>query len=359
MSWIDAYEIFLLLNVLVHLFFSYLLLAGFPMMVMTAWLCRNEGMTPLKTLAQRMAKVVTVIALFTLGFGLSVYFVIFQKYGYFLFDALPFPRGSRLVLILFALAMLGFYFYGKREFGNSPNFQTQVMLVGGIFVCFLGITLLHVISHIMILNPDYSESVSQQGLVAAMSLPTVWPRFLHIVLGSVAATGILIALYGTVRHSPVNQANTQESSSILPYDVRTIRYGVGWTLAGTLPQIVVGPWVLLSLPDDVRTRLVDGASLSSLVFFVSLTLALVALVLLNASLMVPHVRGLVWAGLGSLFLTIVLMVLVREEVRKGWMQSAAELNPKGLSPLVVLVVVITSLLGALMVGRIIKGRAKG
>ena len=117
---------------------------------------------------------------------------------------------------------------------------------GGIVVCLLGVTFLFVISHVMMLHPDYSESVIQNGFLASLSLPTVWPRFFHIVLGSVAATGMVITLYGMLR----------------PFNLHITRYGVGWTLAGTLPQIIVGPWLLLALPDEVRMRLVDGASLS-------------------------------------------------------------------------------------------------
>ena len=115
----------------------------------------------------------------------------------------------------------------------------------------------------------------------------------------------------------------------VPYDINTTRYGIAWTLAGTLPQIAVGPWLLMTLPQGVRDGLVDGGSLSSLVFFLSLTFALLALVLLNAALMVPHVRGLVWSGIGSLILTVVLMLVVRGEVRKAWISSHLESKTVG------------------------------
>ena len=71
-----------------------------------------------------------------------------------------------------------------------------------------------------------------------------------------------------------------------------IKYGVAWALAGTLPQIVVGPWLMLSLPDGVRAELISGQSLGSLAFFVGLTVGLFSLVFLNAALMIPHVRGM-------------------------------------------------------------------
>ena len=139
----------------------------------------------------------------------------------------------------------------------------------------------------------------------------------------------------------------------VPYDINITRYGVGWTLAGTLPQIAVGPWLLMTLPQGVRDGLVDGGTLSSLVFFLSLTFALLALVLLNAALMVPQARGLVWSGLGSLVLTIVLMVIVRGEVQKAWVNAHLESKTVDeLSVWVVLIVIITIIGGLGVLGRL-------
>jgi hypothetical protein len=344
MSLNDVYEILLIISVLVHLYFSNLLVGGFPMMVITTWLGGRKGQAHLKDLSQKMKGLGLKVIGLAITLGFLLWLVVYNRFGrqvIHMMDA--FQMGYGLLLILLLLAFWGIYSYKTRNALITHNPRTSVMMGGGIIVCLLGMTLLFVISHVMMLHPDYSESVVKNGLFASLSLPTVWPRFFHIVLGSVAATGIVITLYGTLR----------------PFNLHITRYGVAWTLAGTLPQIVVGPWLLLALPDEVRMRLVDGASLSSLVFFVSLTFALFALVLLNASLMVPHVRGLVWTGLGSLFLTIVLMVMVREEVRKAWMQTYAGVDTfDELSAGVVLGVIITSLLGFLIMSRVIKGVSK-
>jgi hypothetical protein len=335
MSLNDVYEILLILSVLVHIYFSSLLLGGFPLMVMTTWLGGREDQAHLKDLAQKMRSVGPRVMVLAISLGFLLGLVVYGKYGRHVIHIMDaFWMGYGLLLILLLLTFWGIYSYKTRIAWITQNPSTQGIMGGGIVVCLLGITILFVISHIMMLHPDYSESVVQRGLFASLNLPTVWPRFFHIVLGSVAATGMVITLYGTLRP-----------------DAQITRYGVGWTLAGTLPQIVVGPWLLLALPDEVRMQLVDGASLSSLVFFVSLTSALLALVLLNASLMVPHVRGLVWTGLGSLFFTIVLMVMVREEVRKAWMQSYAGMDTfNELSVAVVLGVTLTMVLGFVMFG---------
>ena len=336
MSLNDVHEILLILSVLVHIYFSSLLLGGFPMMVVTTWLGGGEGQAHLKDLGQKMRKVGPRVMILVISLGFLLGLVVYGKYGKHVIHIMDaFQVGYGLLLILLPLAFWGIYSYKTRNALISKNLSTHVLIGGGIVICLLGVTFIFVISHVMMLHPDYSESVIQNGLLASLTLPTVWPRFFHIVFGSVAATGIVITLYGTLR----------------PFNLHITRYGVGWTLAGTLPQTIVGPWLLLTLPDEVRMRLVDGVSLSSLVFFVSLTFALLALVLLNASLMVPQARGLVWAGLGSLFLTIVLMVVVREEVRKTWMQSYSGAGIfQELSLAVVLGVTIMIGLGFLLFG---------
>lgn len=167
--------------------------------------------------------------------------------------------------------------------------------------------------------------------------------------------GILIAMYGTLRVSKSNESEHTTQTVTYAYDIGLTRYGVGWTLAGTLPQIMIGPWLFLALPPEVREQLLAGDTQSSVVFFVSLTLALLALVLLNASLMAPHVRGLVWSGIVSLMLTTVLMVVVRVEVRNAWLGSSfTGVTSPELSGLAVMSTILLGFGGLLAFGRYVK-----
>jgi len=116
------------------------------------------------------------------------------------------------------------------------------------------------------------------------------------------------------------------------YATWVTRYGVAWMLTGTLPQIVMGPWLLLSLPVFVRADLISGQSLGSFAFFAALTFALLSLVLLNAALMVPDVKGLAIGGTLGLVVTVCLMVVVRHAVRVSWLSQqydSAALSTQG------------------------------
>jgi hypothetical protein len=137
----------------------------------------------------------------------------------------------------------------------------------------------------------------------------VVPKVFHLFFSGLAAGGVLVTLFGLLgRHEAAAGADAGVMSMSSP---AIIRYGIGWILAGVVPQMLIGPWLFLVLGEVPRGDLVEGITFSSLLFFVSVTSAFLALVLLNASFMVPHVKGLVWGGLLSVTITLALMGVIR------------------------------------------------
>jgi len=115
--------------------------------------------------------------------------------------------------------------------------------------------------------------------------------------------------------------------------------------------MLIGPWLFLLLQTEAQTALIDGTSLTSVLFFVSLTTALLALVLLNASFMAPYVKGFLWGGLGNALITLILMGVVRFETFVTTLSS--QRIPIAIADLsgwhVLSVFVLTGLLGAIFV----------
>ena len=171
------------------------------------------------------------------------------------------------------------------------------------------------------LNPEQWERIQSEGFGQAVMLPSVIPRWFHMLLAAIAGMGILLVLYGTYLGSSMARRRMEDSSAEEDYATWTMRYGVAWTLGGTLPQIVVGPWLLLSLPMSVRSELISGENIGSLAFFISLTFGLLSLVLLNAALMLPRARVMALFGVACLIVTIGLMAVVRDSVRRFWLSD--------------------------------------
>jgi hypothetical protein len=142
----------------------------------------------------------------------------------------------------------------------------------------------------------------------------VAPKFLHLVFASVAVGGLLVWGLGRLPCS-LGVKDDEQHVLALPIDGNwTTRYGVGLILSGLVPQMLVGPWLFLVLREGARAQLIDGMTIISALFFVSMTAYLLALVLLNASSMVPQVTGFVWGGVISAFLPLLLMGVVRYEM---------------------------------------------
>ena len=322
----ELLEILSLVTSFVHAMFSNLLLGGMPILVLSDWIGRKNGKEHLRVLAHKMGSVGGRVLMLTVIVGLFSWLLQWIDHSNDLMHMMEAVTavGWGVFLTLILLVSWGLHIE-KQQFTWFNQKLLPRMVIGGMtFGGIVGLTLFFVVAQTMIINPSHAEEVIQHGVMASVDLPTVWPRFFHMALGGLAGTGVVVAIYGTLRRTQSQEDEERELNDEVPYDINITRYGIGWTLAGTLPQIAVGPWLFMTLPQGIRDGLVDGGTLSSLVFFMSLTFALLALVLLNAALMVPQARGLVWSGLGSLVLTLVLMVIVRGEVRKAWLHAHLE-----------------------------------
>ena len=141
----------------------------------------------------------------------------------------------------------------------------------------------------------------------------VIPKGFHLLFSAMVTGGMIVAVLGILGTLSRSYAQGPKDAVFMESSPDIIRYGMGWILSGLVPQMLIGPWLFLLLQQRPQMVLIEGTSLTSVIFFVSLTAALLALVFLNASFMVPHVKGLVWAGLGNVAITLVLMGIIRYE----------------------------------------------
>ncbi|PJA78142.1 MAG: hypothetical protein CO149_05605 [Nitrospirae bacterium CG_4_9_14_3_um_filter_51_5] len=204
------------------------------------------------------------------------------------------------------------------------------------------------------------DAMAHEGHVAGgwfvLGLSTVdWtrvvPKSLHLLFASLATGGLVVTLLGLLGWSGASAGSASLSRPrTLPSDVH-VRYGVGWMLSGLVPQMFIGPWLFLVLGEVPRGGLIDGTGLPSVLFFVGVMAALVALVLLNASFMAPQVKGLVWGGLLCILITLVLMGMIRYVMFLDTLQAQGIPIAIGSVTLfhLLIVLVLTGLVGAILV----------
>ncbi len=224
------------------------------------------------------------------------------------------------------------------------------ILMGGAMVLFWGVALLWIARWDVMANTGYVQGGWFLGSFAQWEWFRLIPKGFHLLFSAFVVGGIIVAFLGLFNQlfSPSGVEDGSDSERTSP---PIIRYGVGWILSGLVSQMLIGPWLFLLLKNGAQSALIDGTSLTSVLFFGSLTTALLSLVLLNASFMAPYVKGLLLGGLGNALITLILMGIVRYETFMTTLSS--QRIPMAMADLsmwhVLSVFVLTGLLGVILV----------
>jgi hypothetical protein len=145
---------------------------------------------------------------------------------------------------------------------------------------------------------------------------TVLPRFLHVLLASVALAGLYVAIRGAKR---------------LPADPETGRWqfrsGITWFAGATLVNFAVGIWWLLALSPESMRSLMGGSLLGTVAFAVGLAGGLAALVLSLLGINSVKAGPFLHAAGGCLILTILSMVLMRDATREAALAAQGVIPP--------------------------------
>ena len=313
-------------TLLIHLLVVNVLIGGLPVLIFTNWVANRTDQQACRHLIRFITDILPWCLLVGIILGIGSLALSFLTNGSTVSGAgTAMGHTWTMVLLVLILLLAGLLVLRTSSRRQNERVSLNFALVGGIFSGLLIVAFLFVSLTVLILVPEYWATIQSQGLGKLLSLPTVMPRFFHVVVASIAAIGCLVMLYGVNLHTRGLAGKSLEPSLSIEQGVYLTRYGGFWTMAGTVPQIVVGPWLLWSLPDHVRIPLVNGGTYGSIIFFISLSAALFAIVMLNASVVAPQYRWLALAGVASLLVTFGTMIIVREEVRHYWMRGKESL----------------------------------
>jgi hypothetical protein len=156
-----------------------------------------------------------------------------------------------------------------------------------------------------------------------------------MLFGAVAVAGLAVALYGLVRR------HRDPETAVWAMRKGTVMFGVA-----TAINIFVGMWFLLAQPKDVLLRLVGGDTWAMTLLALGILLGIasggVALLALGAK----DAAKATWAQIGVLLPTLVVMVLLRDQVRQIVLRRAGFEHPTWIEPqwgpLVVFVVLLVA-----------------
>lgn len=156
---------------------------------------------------------------------------------------------------------------------------------------------------------------SASGVHLNLGDPTLAPRYLHVLLASLAVSGLAVSLAGAM----IRRTNAEAGEWMA-------RHGAYWCAACTVLNFLPGFWWLAALPPETLLQFMGRSPAATACLALAVLAALGAIGLAVPAGFAAPPRGLVFASASTLLLSVVLMVLVRDFAR-GSILRAAGVHP--------------------------------
>jgi hypothetical protein len=217
-----------------------------------------------------------------------------------------------LVILAYAAA------YGLAFRGAAPSGRTRAWAVL-VALLFAAVAFLQVSNATRALRPETflgAYRADRFGLTLNLGDPTFWPRALHVLVGAIAVAALGVALYGVVRRVREPQLSAW-----------AIRRGTTVFGVATAANVFLGLLLLLAQPKSILIRLVGGDAGAMALLALGIVFGVAAAGLALLALGARNAVGATWAQAGLLAATLVVMVLLRDQVRQIVLRDAGFEHP--------------------------------
>ncbi len=294
------FQILLLVTFFVHLAFLNVTLGGTVIAAAHALFGRSPA-APGRRLGRLMADLLPASISFTVTIGVAPLLFIQVLYGQLFYAAAILMAWIWLSIVpLLVVAYYSMYLY-KFEVGAPGGRSAWLGLAG---VCFVAVAAVQVLINVLELTPP-RWAAAASALGAVVRDPTILPRLLHFLLGSLAVAGIFLAVLAVERGRRTPD----------PFFDWLARRGIYWALAATGLQMADGFWFLFALPRDILLALMGGRPWVTVHLATAMGLGFLALILLSGLREPERQRALVRLTAGVLLATVLAMVGLRDVVR--------------------------------------------
>jgi hypothetical protein len=150
--------------------------------------------------------------------------------------------------------------------------------------------------------------------------PSLYPRYLHMLVGAVAMAGLWFMILGARRRS----GDAEWSNWVWRYGVRV------FTLATAL-NIFIGFWFLLAVPRRVMMIFMGENRVATMAFVASLACLVGAFGFIHAAARRQSPRG-AFVGAGLVLAVVALMAVMRQEMRAAYLEPYFRLDELQVAP---------------------------
>lgn len=213
-------------------------------------------------------------------------------------------------LAVIPLLIVAYYLSYWSAFRNAGGRLPALVMT----LIFVAIAFIYSNNMSLMLRPDVfrqSYLAEGRGLWLNLADPTLWPRYLHFLLGATAVAGMVVALLGLWRRSSQPE-----------FGRWAMRHGSLWFALPTTLNLLAGAAWLMTLPRPSLLRFMGGSPAAMGVLAAGVLLGLVTLVMMLMAVNARQPAGLIKISAATLLLTLVSMILVRDQVRRGALEAA-------------------------------------
>jgi hypothetical protein len=340
------FQALLLVTFYVHILFLNVTLGGTLISAVHALVATRKD-APGRRLGRLMVGLLPASVSFTVTTGVAPLLFIQLLYGQVFYASTVLVGWVWLAIV--PLIVVGYYsvYLYKFEVGAPGGRTVWLGVAAG---CFVIVAAIQTLVNVLQLTPPRWEAVAA-AVGAVAHDPTVLPRYLHFVLGSLAVAGIFLAVVAMERAHRTPD----------PFFDWLARRGIFWALAATGLQMADGFWLLFSLPREALIALVGGKPWPTIHLAIGMGLGFLALIMLSGLRQPERQRGLVRFTAGVLLATVLAMVGLRDVVRGLYLGSLIRIRelPSHMQGDVTVLFLLVFLLGlatvAWMVWNVLRG----
>lgn len=256
----------------------------------------------------------------TITTGIAPLLFVQVLYGHFFFVASILLGWWWLAILIALLAAFYGIYVAKAAIGQGtdPKHETPhppsslhwiALAVIGIACIF--IAAMFTANSTLMLLPDAWKQVHEGRQMGWSVHPMFWPRLAHNLIGSLAVTGMFIA----VRARLIRRHADEERHTI-------VSFGLLVALIATCVQVADGVWFVVTIFHDVK-HVFHQFSPGTILWSLAVLAAIALLVVLFKALDHPEKPGSVWIPAGLLSFILVGMSAGRERVRLGMLERHA------------------------------------
>lgn len=305
------FQVLLLVTFFVHILFLNVTLGGAVIGTVHELLAKSPE-APGRRLGRLLVSLLPASVSFTVTTGVAPLLFVQLLYEQVFYAATVLVGWLWLAIV--PLIVVGYYsVYLYRFEVGAPGGRPAWLGVASL--CFVTVAVIQVLVNVLQLTPTRWAAVAATVGAVAQD-PTIIPRYLHFLFGSLAVAGTFLTLVAVERAHRTPDA----------FFSWLARRSVVWALAATGLQMADGFWFLFSLPRDLLMALVGGRPGPTLHLAIGMGLGFLALILLSGLREPERQRGLVRFTSGVLLAAVLAMVGLRDVVRGMYLAPIVQLR---------------------------------